>query len=54
MDVTRLIQVNVARADLLICRLLALPWGKIGLSLLIAAAIMYVFRKARKERTDAQ
>ena len=53
MDVTRLIQVNVARADLWLCRVAALPWEKIGLSLLIAAAVVYVCRKARKERNDA-
>ena len=52
MDVTKLIQVNIARADLLICRLLALPWKKIGLSVLIATVVVYVCRKARKERDD--
>lgn len=49
MDVTRLIQVNIARADLLICRLLAMPWEKIGLSLLIAAAVMYVVKAVRSD-----
>lgn len=47
------IQIAVAKADLLICRLLALPWGKIWRSLLIAAAVVYVCRKARNERNDA-
>ena len=47
MDVTRLIQVNVARADLWLCRVAALPWGKIGLSLLIAAAVVYVVKAVR-------
>lgn len=46
-DMTNSIQVTVARADLLICRLLALPWGKIGLSLLIAAAVVYVVKAVR-------
>ena len=49
---TNSIQVTVARADLWLCRVAALPWGKIGLSLLIAAAVVYVCRKARKERDD--
>lgn len=53
MDVTRAIQAAVARADMLACRVAALPWGKIGLSLLIAAAVVYVCRKARNERNDA-
>lgn len=47
MDVTRAIQAAVARADLLACRVLALPWGRIGLSLLIAAAVMFVIRGVR-------
>lgn len=47
------IQIAVARADLWLCRVAALPWGKIGLSLLIAAAVVYVCRKARNERNDA-
>jgi len=53
MDITRAIQVTVARADLWLCRVAALPWVKIGLSLLIAAAVLYVCRKARNERNDA-
>ena len=44
------IQIAVARADLMICRVLALPWGRIGLSLLIAAAVVVVGHLARKER----
>ena len=47
MDVTRTIQAAVARADLLACRVLALPWGRIGLSLLLAAAVMFVIRGVR-------
>lgn len=49
MDVTRLIQVNVARADLLICRLQALPWGKIGLSLLMAWLVIHVVKAVRND-----
>ena len=52
MDVTRAIQAAVARADLLACRVLALPWGRIGLSLLVAMVI-YTCLKVWKERNDA-
>lgn len=37
MDATRMIQAAVARADLIVCWVLALPWRRIGLSLMIAA-----------------
>ena len=47
MDVTRAIQAAVARADMLACRVAALPWRKIGLSLLIAAAVVYVVKAVR-------
>ena len=47
MDVTRAIQAAVSRADMLACRVAALPWGKIGLSLLIAAAVVYVVKAVR-------
>lgn len=41
MDVTRMIQAAVVRADLVVCWVLALPWRRIGLSLLIAAVITH-------------
>ena len=41
------IQIAVARADLWLCRVAALPWGKIGLSLLIAAAVVYAVKAVR-------
>jgi len=47
MDVTRLIQVNIARADLLICRLLALPWGRICLSVALAAVVIRIVKAVR-------
>ena len=50
MDVTRAIQVGVAWADLIICRMLAFPWKRIGLSVAIAILVMHVVRSARKER----
>ena len=34
------IQIAVARADLVLCQIATLPWGKIGLSLLLAAIIL--------------
>ena len=53
MDITRMIQVGVARADLLICRLLVLPWGNIGMGVLITAAVIYLCCKSMNERRDA-
>ena len=50
MDVTRAIQAAVARADMLACRIAALPWGEIGLAVAIAAAVVFVVSGAHKER----
>ena len=36
----RAIMEAVARADLIVCSALALPWGKIALSFLLAAIII--------------
>ena len=47
MDIAREIQIAVVRADLLLCRLLALPWGRIGLSLLLAAVATRVLKAVR-------
>ena len=41
------IQIAVARADLLLCAALALPWRRIGLSLLLAAGVLYVVKAVR-------
>ncbi len=49
MDVTRCIQVAVARADMLICRLLALPWKRMAVSLLLAWIVIHVYRKAMSD-----
>lgn len=49
MDVTRCIQAAVARADLLICRLLALPWKRMAVSLLLAWIVIHVYRKAMSD-----
>ena len=47
MDVTRCIQAAVVRADLLACRLLALPWGRIWLSLLLAWWVIHVVKAVK-------
>ena len=41
---TRAIQIAVARADLIICRVLALPWGRIALSVVMAAAVIHMVK----------
>ena len=48
MDTTRAIQMAVARADMLLCALRAVPWGRIGLSLLLTAAVLRVIKAVRK------
>lgn len=48
MDTTRAIQIAVARADLLLAALRAVPWGRIGLSLLLAGAVLQVIRAVRE------
>lgn len=45
---TQQIQIAVARADLLLCRLIALPWKRLVLSLLLAWLLIHVV-KAVKE-----
>jgi hypothetical protein len=47
MDLAQNIQIAVARADLLICRLLALPWKRMALSLLLAAVAIHVVKAVR-------
>ena len=50
MDVTKLIQIAVARADLLLCSARAtLPWGKMALSLLLAALAIHVIKAVRQD-----
>ena len=43
------IQIAVARADLWLCRVAALPWGKIGLSLLMAWLVINVVKAVRND-----
>ena len=48
MDVTRAIQIAVARADLLLCQLAAIPWKRIAASLLLAAMAIHVIKAVIK------
>ena len=48
MDATRLIQIAVARADLLLCQLLALPWKRMAVSLLLAWLLIHVIKAVIK------
>ncbi len=51
MDVTRQIQAAVARADLLLCQLAAIPWKRLAASLLLAAMVIHVVKAVmRNER----
>lgn len=49
MDMTRCIQAAVARADLLACRLLALPWKRMAVSLLLAWLVIHVVKAVRND-----
>ena len=42
MDTTRAIQTAVARADLIISRVLALPWKRMALSVVLAWVLIHV------------
>ena len=48
-DATRCIQAAVARADLLIGRLLALPWKRMAVSLLLAWLVIHVMKAVRRD-----
>lgn len=48
MDITRQIQAAVARADLLLCRLAAIPWKRLAVSLLLAAMVIHVVKAVRE------
>lgn len=50
MDVTRCIQAAVARADLLICQLAALPWKRMAASALLAWVAIHICKCAMKDR----
>lgn len=48
-DATRCIQAAVARADLLIGQLLALPWKRMAVSVLLAWWIVHVIKAVRRD-----
>ncbi len=48
MDITQHIQIAVARADLLLCRLLALPWKRMAVSLLLAWWVIRVVKAVKR------
>ena len=45
---TQQIQIAVARADLLLCRLIALPWKRLAVSLLLAWLLIHVVKAVIK------
>lgn len=45
---TQQIQIAVARADLLLCQLIALPWKRLALSLLLAWLVIHVVKAVIK------
>ncbi len=49
MDITQPIQIAVARADILLCRLLALPWKRMAASLLLAWLAIHVVKAVRND-----
>lgn len=49
MDMTRCIQAAVARADVVVCRLLALPWKRMAASVLLAALAIHVIKAVRND-----
>ena len=49
MNLTQQIQIAVARADLLLCRLLALPWKRMAVSLLLAWLVIHVIKAVRND-----
>lgn len=48
MNITQQIQIAVARADLLLCRLLAFPWKRLAVSLLLAWLVIHVIKAVIK------
>ena len=49
MNVMQQIQIAVARADLLLCQLIALPWKRLALSLLLAWLLIHVVKAVRND-----
>ena len=49
MNITQQIQIAVARVDLLICQLLALPWKRMAASLLLAWGVIHVIKAVKHD-----
>ena len=49
MNIAQHIQIAVARADLLLCRLAAIPWKRLALSLLLAWLVIHVLKAVRND-----
>ena len=49
MDITQQIQIAVARADILLSRLLALPWKRMAVSLLLAWLVIHVMKAVKRD-----
>ncbi len=45
---TQQIQIAVARADMLLCQLIALPWKRMAVSLLLAWLLIHVVKAVIK------
>lgn len=55
MDAERMVRVCIARADLFLCTLAALPWGRALASLGVAAVVLRAAKGLRRIRApDAQ
>ena len=49
MDLAQYIQIAVARADLLLCQLAAIPWKRLATSLLLAWLAIHVMKAVRRD-----
>ena len=49
MDTVQAMQIIVARADMVVCRLLALPWKRMAASVLLAALAIHVIKAVRND-----
>lgn len=50
MDTVQAMQIIVARADVVVCRLLALPWKRMAASVLLAWIAIHICKCAMKDR----
>lgn len=49
MNITSQIQIAVARVDLLVCQLLALPWKRMAASLLMAWWVIHLIKAVKHD-----